>query len=157
MPNNLESASTGAPAAPDGSDPGSESAPDEPDQSAGLSPATCAPPPPSAASDRQRRGFFARLFPDTPVYRFFGYVRPHLRLVAGGSVMGILKFVLPLAFPLAFKYVFDVLLIPQPRLEAVNALIDRWCLALAHALGLAPTASGKLAALSSALAALFLV
>src|SRR5208282_3321125 len=108
-------------------------------------------------SEAIRGSLRSRLVGNTPVYRFFGYVRPHLRLVAGGSVMGILKFVLPLAFPLAFKYVFDVLLIPQPRLEAVNALIDRWCLALAHALGLAPTASGKLAALSSALAALFLV
>ena len=64
---------------------------------------------------------------NSPTLRFLSYVRPHLWLVAGGSVMGILKFVLPLAFPLAFKYVFDVLLVPQPRLERVNALIDRWC------------------------------
>ena len=108
-------------------------------------------------SEAIRGSLRSRLVGNSPTLRFLSYVRPHLWLVAGGSVMGILKFVLPLAFPLAFKYVFDVLLIPQPRLEAVNALIDRWCLALAHALGLAPTASGKLAALSSALAALFLV
>src|ERR1700688_846506 len=90
----------------------------------------------------------SRLVGNSPTLRFLSYVRPHLWLVAGGSVMGILKFVLPLAFPLAFKYVFDVLLVPQPRLETVNALIDRWCLKLAHALGLAPSAPGKLAALS---------
>jgi hypothetical protein len=63
-------------------------APDDPDQ-----------PP--------ERGFFARLsnriFPPTALIRFLGYVRPHLWLVAGGSVMGILKFTLPLAFPLAFN------------------------------------------------------
>ncbi|MGO9454947.1 MAG: ABC transporter ATP-binding protein [Candidatus Binataceae bacterium] len=155
MANNLESASTGAPAAPDGSDPGSESAPDEPDQSAGLAPVACVPPPPSAASDRSRRGFFAHLFPDTPVYRFLGYVRPHLWLVAGGSFMGILKFGLPLAFPLAFKYVFDVLLVPQPHLERVNRFIDRWCIALAAMLHLGSGATAKLETLTAALFVLF--
>src|SRR5437763_721658 len=70
--------------------------------------------------DQSRRGIFARaadrIFPRTALIRFLGYVRPHLWLVAGGSAMGILKFTLPLAFPLAFKYVFDVLLVPQPRI-----------------------------------------
>jgi ATP-binding cassette, subfamily B, putative efflux pump len=89
--------------------------------------------------------------------RFLGYVRPHLWFVAGGSVMGILKFTLPLAFPLAFKYVFDVLLVPQPKLEPVNALIDRWCIALDRALGIDTSAAGKLEALSIALIALFVV
>jgi hypothetical protein len=42
--------------------------------------------------------------PRTPLMRFLAYVRPHLWLVAGGSVMGVLKFTLPLAFPLAFTY-----------------------------------------------------
>jgi len=108
-------------------------------------------------SEAIRGSLRSRLVGNSPTLRFLSYVRPHLWLVAGGSVMGILKFVLPLAFPLAFKYVFDVLLVPQPRLERVNALIDRWCLELGHALGLAPTAAGKLAALSISLAALFLV
>jgi subfamily B ATP-binding cassette protein MsbA len=96
-----------------------------------------------------------RLVRGSPPLRFLAYVRPHLSLVAGGSVMGILKFVLPLAFPLAFKYVFDVLLVPQPKLEPVNALIDRWCLVLSRALGLNASAQGRLAELSIALAVLF--
>ncbi len=98
-----------------------------------------------------------RVVGNSPTLRFLSYVRPHLRFVAGGSVMGVLKFVLPLAFPLAFKYVFDVLLVPQPKLEPVNALIDRWCLALAHAFGLEAAAPGKLEALSIALLGLFVV
>ncbi len=89
--------------------------------------------------------------------RFLAYVRPHLRYIAGGSGMGILKFVIPLAFPLAFKYVVDVLLVPQPHLEKVNRLIDGWCVRFAAILGQPATASGKLAALSIALMMLFVV
>jgi len=70
----------------------------------------CSPGEPTGSSDepdQQRRGFFERIFdrlvPRTALVRFLGYVRPHLGLVAGGSVMGILKFTLPLAFPLAAK------------------------------------------------------
>ena len=48
-----------------------------------------------------QRGFFERLWdryvPRTPVFRFLTFVRPYGWLVAGGSVGGILKFVLPLA------------------------------------------------------------
>ncbi|HYL60180.1 MAG TPA: ABC transporter ATP-binding protein, partial [Candidatus Acidoferrales bacterium] len=94
---------------------------------------------------------------NSPTLRFLAYVRPHLRFVAGGSVMGILKFVLPLAFPLAFKYIFDVLLVPQPKLEPVNRLIDRWCIALDRALNIQTAAAGKLEALTIALIALFAV
>jgi subfamily B ATP-binding cassette protein MsbA len=70
--------------------------------------------------------------------------------------MGILKFGLPLAFPLAFKYVFDVLLVPQPRMERVNLLIDRWCTELAALLHLGANATGKLEALTAGLFVLFL-
>jgi ABC-type multidrug transport system fused ATPase/permease subunit len=122
-------------------------APDDPDQPYPGQPA--------------RRGFFARLsnriFPQTALIRFLGYVRPHLWLVAGGSVMGILKFTLPLAFPLAFKYVFDVLLVPQPRLERVNQMIDRFCASLATTLHLGAGSAAKLEALTAALFVLFLV
>src|SRR5207249_9951870 len=69
--------------------------------------------------------------PSRPLIRFFGYVRPHAWLIAGGSAMGIGKFVLPLLFPLVFKYVVDVLLVPQPRLESVNLTLDRSSIALA--------------------------
>ena len=102
MPNRSSAVIAGAPETVDCSSAEPSGAPDEPDQ--------------------RSRGFFERIFdrivPRTALVRFLGYVRPHLWLVAGGSVMGILKFTLPLAFPLAFKYVFDVLLVPQPQLEA---------------------------------------
>src|SRR5512143_80201 len=104
MPNPKPVAITGRPVAQQCSDEGADepATPDDPDQ-------------------QGPRGLLARvghrLTPRTALFRFLGYVRPHLGLVAGGSVMGILKFTLPLAFPLAFKYVFDVLLVPQPRME----------------------------------------
>ena len=111
MPNRSSAVIAGAPVAPDCSVGEPTGAPDEPDQ--------------------RSRGFFGRLFdrivPPTALVRFLGYVRPHLWLVAGGSIMGILKFTLPLAFPLAFKYVFDVLLVPQPHPEHLNSMIDGWC------------------------------
>src|SRR5713101_10134122 len=99
---------------------------------------------------------FDRVVPPTALVRFLGYVRPHLWLVAGGSVMGILKFALPLAFPLGFKYVFDVLLVPQPRLERVNQMIDRFCSAVAMTLHLGVGSAAKLEALTAALFVLFL-
>lgn len=71
--------------------------------------------------------------------------------------MGILKFTLPLAFPLAFKYVFDVLLVPQPRLERVNHLIDGWCTAIAATLHFGSGPAAKLEALTAALFVLFFV
>ena len=147
MPDNLNFQSTGAPAAQESSDRSGDSVSDEPDQPPALTPG----PSPDAG-----RGFLARLIPNTPTFRFMGYVRPHLGLVAGGSVMGILKFGLPLAFPLAFKYVFDVLLVPQPRMERVNRLIDGWCIALAGLLHLGAGATGKLEALTAGLFVLFI-
>src|SRR5216683_7893354 len=145
MPN-LSSSIAGAPVSPECSlEAGAPAeAPDDPDQ----------PYPGQSA----RRGFFARLsnriFPQTALLRFLGYVRPHLWLVAGGSVMGILKFTLPLAFPLAFKYVFDVLLVPQPHPEHLNQMIDRWCSSLAATLHLGAGSAAKLEALTTALFAL---
>src|SRR6202790_275298 len=124
----------------------------------------CSPAEPSGAPDepdQRSRGFFERIFdrivPRTALVRFLGYVRPHLWLVAGGSVMGILKFTLPLAFPLAFKYVFDVLLVPQPHVESLNAMIDRWCIAIAATLHLGVGSAAKLEALTAAMFALFVV
>src|SRR6266852_8524898 len=136
MPNRSSSLIAGAPVSPEcSSGAGAPAeAPDDPDQ-----------PP--------RRGLLARLsnriFPPTALIRFLGYVRPHLWLVAGGSVMGILKFTLPLAFPLAFKYVFDVLLVPQPHPEHLNQLIERWCAATAATLHLGSGSAAKLEALTA--------
>ncbi len=141
MPNRSSAVIAGAPETVDCSPAAPSSAPDDPDQ-------------PS-------RGFlgrsFDRIVPRTALVRFLGYVRPHLWLVAGGSVMGILKFTLPLAFPLAFKYVFDVLLVPQPHLEHLNSTIDRWCIAIATTLHFGVGSAAKLEALTAALFALFLV
>jgi ATP-binding cassette, subfamily B, putative efflux pump len=141
MPKRSYAAITGSPEASDRSDREPTEAPDEPAQ--------------------RSRGFFGRLLnrvlPPTALVRFLGYVQPHLWLVAGGSVMGILKFTLPLAFPLAFKYVFDVLLVPQPHAEHLNQMIDRWCSSLAATLHLGAGSAAKLEALTAALFALFIV
>lgn len=151
MPDNQDSSSAGARAALDSSDPAGESASDEPDQPDGAAAAEA-----DAPASSERRSFLRRLIPRTPTFRFLSYVRPHLWLVAGGSVMGVLKFGLPLAFPLAFKYVFDVLLVPQPHMERVNRLIDRWCLQLAAMMHLGSGTTAKLEALTAALFVLFL-
>ena len=131
MPNPSSSLNAGAPVSPECSDRETAAPPDEPDQ--------------------RSRGFFAhltnRIFPQTPLMRFLAYVRPHLWLVAGGSFMGILKFTLPLAFPLAFKYVFDALLVPQPHLEHWNQRIDLWCIAIATTMHLGTGSAAKLEAL----------
>src|ERR1700691_808697 len=141
MPNRSSAVIAGAPETVDCSPEEPTGAPDEPDQ--------------------RSRGFFARIFdrlvPRPALPRFLGYVRPHLWLVAGGSVMGILKFTLPLAFPLAFKYVFDVLLVPQPHLEHWNSMIDHWCIAIAAMLHLGAGSAAKLEALTAAMFALFVV
>src|SRR5579885_3059642 len=87
----------------------------------------------------------------SPLARFLSFSRPHLRLVVGAALTGIGKFTLPLVFPLAFKYVIDVLLASQPKLDRINLIIDRWCAGLAQAAHLTPTSEHKLAALSGAL------
>jgi ATP-binding cassette, subfamily B, putative efflux pump len=108
-----------------------------------------------------QRGFFGRLWdrfaPHTPVFRFLAFVRPYGWYVAGGSFCGVLKFGLPLAFPLAFKYIFDVILVPQPKLDRYDILINRWCGNIAHLFAIRPDAIGKLEALAIAMVALFLV
>ncbi len=126
--------------------------PDEPDQRAGPDAPVAADAPVSFG-----KHIVNRIFPPTALVRFLGYVRPHLWLVAGGSIMGMLKFTLPLAFPLAFKYVFDVLLVPQPRIERINKLIDGWCSGLAAAMHLGAGSAAKLEALTAALFVLFFV
>src|SRR5208282_104696 len=122
MPNRGSAVITGAPETPDCSNRAPTDAPDEPDQ--------------------RSRGFSERLFdrivPPTALVRFLGYVRPHLWLVAGGSVMGILKFT-------------------QPHAEHLNQMIDRWCNSLAATLHLGAGSAAKLEALTAALFALFVV
>ena len=94
-------------------------------------------------------------FSKSVIFRFIGYVRPHLRLVVGAALMGIGKFTLPLAFPLAFKYVIDVLLSSPPKFDRIMLVIDRWCAGLVGLAGYAPTPTSKLAALSAVMLALY--
>jgi subfamily B ATP-binding cassette protein MsbA len=93
----------------------------------------------------------------SPLIRFFSFVTPHLRLVVGAALMGVGKFTLPLAFPLAFKYVIDVLVASHPRLDGINLTIDHWCGTLSSLMGLSSSPEHKLAALSAALLLLYAV
>ena len=89
-----------------------------------------------------------------PLLRFLSYLKPHSKLVIGAALTGIGKFTLPLAFPLAFKYVIDVLISAHPKLDGINATIDHWCIGLSSLMGLSG-AQGKLAALSIVLLVLY--
>ncbi|HXM89394.1 MAG TPA: ABC transporter ATP-binding protein, partial [Candidatus Acidoferrum sp.] len=89
------------------------------------------------------------------IFRFIGYLRPYLRLVVGAALMGVGKFTLPLAFPLAFKYVIDVLLTSPPKLDRVMSMIDGWCIGLSGLAGFAATPANKLAALSVVMLSLY--
>ncbi|HZO82753.1 MAG TPA: ABC transporter ATP-binding protein [Candidatus Binataceae bacterium] len=93
----------------------------------------------------------------SPLIRFLSFVKPHLRLVVGAALMGVGKFTLPLAFPLAFKYVVDVLLAAPPKLDGINLAIDHGCAALAAMAGLGAGAEDKLAALSIAMLVLYAI
>jgi len=65
----------------------------------------------------------------SPLLRFLGYVAPHKWYIVGAAATGVLKFVIPLAFPLALKYLTDIVLAPDPRAvgEATNRVIEHWC------------------------------
>src|SRR5579859_1030886 len=67
-----------------------------------------------------------------PLVRFLACVRPQLTLVIGAALMGVGKFTLPLAFPFAFKYVVDVLLVAQPKPDHIDRIVDSWCTAIAR-------------------------
>ncbi len=80
-----------------------------------------------------------------------------MKLAAAAAVMGVVKFNLPLAFPLAFKYIVDVLVVHSHRLSGLNAFIDRWCVTFATTFGLGVSMSSKLAALVGAMTLLMLL
>jgi|SRR5271170_5181533 len=94
-------------------------------------------------------------FSRSVIFRFVGYLGPYLRLVIGAALMGVGKFTLPLAFPLAFKYVIDVLVTSPPKLDRVMRMIDGWCSGLSRLAGHAATPANKLAALSVVMLALY--
>ena len=94
-------------------------------------------------------------FSKSVIFRFAGCLRPYLRLVIGAALMGVGKFTLPLAFPLAFKYVIDVLLTSPPKFDAMMRTIDGWCIGLSRLGGYSPTPTNKLAALSLVMLTLY--
>src|SRR5437870_3197566 len=67
--------------------------------------------------------------PRSPLLRFLRYVVPHRWYIAGAAATGVLKFVIPLAFPLALKYLTDVVLVRHPTAvgESTNRLVEAWC------------------------------
>jgi ATP-binding cassette, subfamily B, putative efflux pump len=90
-----------------------------------------------------------------PLVRFISGIRPHLRYLAGAAAMGIGKFTLPLAFPLAFKYVVDVLLVSHPKLDGLDRIIDHWCSHLSVLLGFGGGSESKLSTLCITMLALY--
>lgn len=92
-----------------------------------------------------------------PLPRFASFLKPHLSYVAGAALMGVGKFTLPLIFPLAFRYVVDVLLTANPTVDGINSLFDRWCGFSASILGMGTGAHAKLAALTVSLLAIYLL
>jgi len=105
-------------------------------------------------------GFFHRTslsIKTSPLARFLAFVRPHMKLAGAAGVMGIVKFNLPLTFPLAVKYFLDVLVVHAHQPTGLNAFIDRWCIAIATALGLSVSTTSKLAVLVAFMTALMLV
>lgn len=96
-------------------------------------------------------------FFDAPLMRFLSYARAHAAFVIGAALMGIGKFTLPLAFPLAFKYIIDALLTAHSSLSGIDLTINRWSIAITHAAGQAPTPENKLEALCVFLLLLYVV
>ena len=91
------------------------------------------------------------------IFRFIRFLRPHLRLVVGAALMGVGKFTLPLAAPLVFKYVIDVLLSSPPKFDRAMQVIDRSCVELSGLAGYSATPTSKLAALRIEIIALYAV
>ena len=95
-------------------------------------------------------------FSHWPLARFLICIKPNLRFVIGAALMGIGKFTLPLAFPLAFKYVIDILLTKQSaRNDKVDRLFDAYCRNIIAALHHSPDVQAKLAVISVSLLILY--
>jgi len=94
------------------------------------------------------------------LWRFLRYVAPHKWYIAGAAAAGAFKFVIPLAFPLALKYLTDVVLAPDARAagESTNRIVEAWCASVLHLapwLGTGP--SGRLAVVGLSLLVLYLL
>jgi ABC-type multidrug transport system fused ATPase/permease subunit len=103
-------------------------------------------------------GGLARAPGRSPLLRFLRYVAPHKWYIAGAAAAGILKFLVPLVFPLALKYLTDVVLARDPPAagEATNQLLERWCSTVLHAAPwLGQGASGRLQVVGLSVLALY--
>lgn len=92
-----------------------------------------------------------------PLWRFLSYVAPHKWLIVGATAAGCLKFLIPLLFPLALKYITDVVLMQHPDAvsEPTNRFIERWCMAVIGALPLQDSSSGRLFVVAGTLLLLY--
>jgi len=92
--------------------------------------------------------------------RFLEYVAPHKWYIVGAALTGILKFGVPLIFPLALKYVTDIVLARDPAAlsESTNRLVGRWCTAVLDAAPwLGTGASGQLMAVGVTMLVLYVI
>lgn len=95
-------------------------------------------------------------FSKRPLVRFLIRIKSNLRFVVGAALMGIGKFTLPLVFPLAFKYVIDVLLNGQTvGNDEIDRLFDAYCARAINLFHLGTTAETKLAIISLSLLFLY--
>jgi ABC-type multidrug transport system fused ATPase/permease subunit len=99
-----------------------------------------------------RRTFYSLL-------RFLRYVAPHKWYIGGAAVAGVLKFVIPLAFPLTLKYLTDVVLSRDPQAvnESTNRVLEAWCTGVLHmAPWLGAGNAGRLTAICLSVLALYM-
>ncbi len=95
----------------------------------------------------------------SPLRRFLAYVTPYRWLVAGAAGMGILKFCLPLVFPLALKYLTDDILVdasnPTAKKDATSRIFSWWTTHLVEALPI--LGSGKIGLLNATAITIFVI
>ena len=92
--------------------------------------------------------------------RFLRYVAPHKWYIGGAAAAGVLKFVIPLAFPLALKYLTDVVLGHDPHAasETTNRAVESWCAGVLRVFPwLGTDSSGRLAVVVLSVLALYAV
>lgn len=92
--------------------------------------------------------------------RFLGYVAPHKWYIGGAAAAGVLKFGIPLAFPLTLKYITDVVLgrDPQAVSETTNRVLESWCASVLRVVPwLGVGNNGRLAVVALSVLALYVV
>lgn len=92
-----------------------------------------------------------------PLLRFISCLKPHARYLVGAALTGIGKFTLPLVFPLVFKYIVDVLLTAQPKIDGIDRTVDRFASGFAGLVGLGTGPEAKLAALITTILVLYAI